>query len=421
MFEQFKSTKRSFAANEDGAVAVIFGLSSLALVMITGLAIDVGRVMHAESKIANAADAAALAAAKALKDSDATESEIQVIANRYFTSNMAGGGNYATINGVTVRIDRDRSSVSVDVDASVSTTFGQIAGIQSIALPKAASATYDSKQIEVALQLDVTGSMRGHKLRDLKDAVAGDNGLIDIMLPASRTNDKVRIGLAPYSSGVNAGPYAAAVTGGRATNGCVYERNDDRDQADDVSPRSSNHRLKAAGDLSARRPGGCPDDAMIEPLTNDRDELIRSVGRWDANGSTAGHLGTAWAWYLISPEWSSVWPSSATPVGYGAKDTLKVAVLMTDGIYNTVGGASDGDTGATARASARFAKETCAAMKAKGIIVYTVGFQVPDSAKPTLEACASDSSKFFDARDGGNLKASFRAIAAEISNLRLSK
>lgn len=421
MFEQFKITKRTFAANEDGAVAAIFGLTSLALVMVTGLAIDVGRVIHAESKLASAADAAVLAAAKALKEHDATEAEIRQIADRYFTSNMAGGGNYATVNGINVIIDRDRNSVSLDIDASVRTTFGQIAGLQSIAIPKVASATYDSKEVEIALQLDVTGSMRGRKLRDLKDAVAGDNGLIDIMLPASRTTNKVRIGLAPYASGVNAGPYAAAVSGGRATNGCVYERISDRDQADDVAPTNSMYRLKAVGDLGLRSPGGCPRDAQITPITNDRHALIDSVESWDASGATAGHLGTAWAWYLVSPEWSSVWPASATPVDYGTKDTLKVVVLMTDGIYNTVGGSSDGDSGSTAQASARFATDTCAAMKAKGVVVYTVGFQVPDSAKPTLETCASDASKFYDATDGANLKASFRAIAAEISNLRLAR
>ncbi len=59
-------------------------------------------------------------------------------------------------------------------------------------------------------------------------------------------------------------------------------------------------------------------------------------------------------------------------------------------------------------------------MKAKGIIVYTVGFEAPNGAKTTLRSCASDASKFFDARDGDALKASFRAIANEINNLRLS-
>ena len=60
-------------------------------------------------------------------------------------------------------------------------------------------------------------------------------------------------------------------------------------------------------------------------------------------------------------------------------------------------------------------------MKAKGITVYTVGFQAPAGAKHTLSACASDPAKFFDATDGHKLRASFRAIANEINNLRLSR
>ena len=106
---------------------------------------------------------------------------------------------------------------------------------------------------------------------------------------------------------------------------------------------------------------------------------------------------------------------------YGEKNVHKVAILMTDGIYNTVGGLSDGDNGATAVQSARFAGDTCSAMKAKGITVYTVGFEAPTNAKNTLRNCASDPSKFYDATDGDKLRASFRAIASEINNLRLAK
>jgi hypothetical protein len=60
-------------------------------------------------------------------------------------------------------------------------------------------------------------------------------------------------------------------------------------------------------------------------------------------------------------------------------------------------------------------------MKGQGVIVYTVGFEAPAAAKDALRACASDASKFFDANDGAALRASFRAIASEINNLRLSR
>ena len=37
-------------------------------------------------------------------------------------------------------------------------------------------------------------------------------------------------------------------------------------------------------------------------LTNDTTLLKRRIDKLDTAGSTAGHLGTAWAWYLLSPK-----------------------------------------------------------------------------------------------------------------------
>ena len=44
----------------------------------------------------------------------------------------------------------------------------------------------------------------------------------------------------------------------------------------------------------------------IQPLTNDTAMLKRRIDKLQTGGSTAGHLGTAWAWYLLSPNWNTV-------------------------------------------------------------------------------------------------------------------
>ena len=85
----------------------------------------------------------------------------------------------------------------------------------------------------------------------------------------------------------------------------------------------------------------------IFPLTNDVTTLKRRIDKLDTAGSTAGHLGTAWAWYLLSPKWNSVfqtaYPTSSAAAPYSDLTTLnskgqpkvrKIAVLMTDGDYN---------------------------------------------------------------------------------------
>jgi len=85
----------------------------------------------------------------------------------------------------------------------------------------------------------------------------------------------------------------------------------------------------------------------VYPLSDDKDALKRRIDKLTTAGSTAGHLGTAWAWYLLSPKWNSVLSQafpSAKPAGAysdlttknakGAPKLRKIAVLMTDGDYN---------------------------------------------------------------------------------------
>ena len=62
--------------------------------------------------------------------------------------------------------------------------------------------------------------------------------------------------------------------------------------------------------------------------------MRRSTGLKDGGG-TAGHIGTAWAWYTLSPNWSSLWPSAASPSPTARRTCDKIAILMTDGEYNT--------------------------------------------------------------------------------------
>jgi hypothetical protein len=93
---------------------------------------------------------------------------------------------------------------------------------------------------------------------------------------------------------------------------------------------------------------------------------------------------------------------------------MKIAVLMTDGDYNTDYVSGNGS-------SAAQAKQLCTKMKNEGITVYTVGFMVSSSAKQLLEGCATSSSHFYDATDGEKLKLAFRNIAFTVAQLRLSK
>ncbi|MDH3582067.1 MAG: hypothetical protein OEM91_15765, partial [Hyphomicrobiales bacterium] len=252
-----------------------------------------------------------------------------------------------------------------------------------------------------------------NKIGDLKTAT---KQLVDVLIPDTPTGQKVRIGYAPFAAGINAGSYAGAVSGGvPAPDDCVYERLNINYQDTDNFPAGRSVFKTLSTLPSAMK---CP-DAKILPLTDDKSLLKSTVDAYSAKGCTAGHLGTSWAWNILSPAWAPIWPAASKPDPYNNGKTKKVAILMTDGEYNTVAGA--GCNSAVSVVSSNHAKETCTAMKAKGIVVYTVGFMLNKaSAKAVMSHCATDSGKAYEAQNGAQLIGAFKDIAESINRLRLS-
>ena len=408
---------RDFSNDNRGAIAIIFAFTLLAVITTIGLAIDTVRGMRAGNSLSSAVDAAVLAGAKGLRLQNMTDAQVTKVVTDYFNQNLASSAkDLPTINSLNITIDRSNSSVQLDVDAELPTVLGQLAGVNKLSLPRRGVAIFEQKDLEVALQLDVTGSMVGAKLAALKLAT---KDLVDILIPDDLSllnGQKVRIGYAPYDVGVNAGPYASAINGGvAAPNSCLYERATSSYQDTDNYP-SGAAVLKTKLDLPS---ASTCSSAQLLPMTEDKSLLKSTIDGYWTNSSTAGHVGTAFAWYLLSPQWASIWPTASQPVAYNTGTTAKIAILMTDGEYNTVGGVHQNSNIVP---STNFAKDTCAAMKAQGIIVYTVGFQMSAGLSTnTLKACASGTNKYYPADDAAALRAAFRAIAEDIATLRLSE
>jgi Flp pilus assembly protein TadG len=171
----------------------------------------------------------------------------------------------------------------------------------------------------------------------------------------------------------------------------------------------------------------------VMPLSTDETALNQRIDALEAYGSTSGALGTAWAWYLISPNWSSIWPAASTPGPYaeltqtnpgGAPKLRKIAVLMTDGDYNTYREWKDYDPVYVANN----AKSICANMKAQGIEIFTVGFELdslPAAQKAraidTLQTCGTDIAHFYNSIDPAQLKNAFRDIAMKLATLYIAR
>lgn len=261
--------------------------------------------------------------------------------------------------------------------------------------------------IEVSLMLDVTGSMGGQRMIDLKSAA---KDLVNILVDDGAP--EARVALAPFSHAVNVGPYYEAMTNiaPPPDNTCVVERTGNK-KYKDAKPNAGNgffQQFPASGSYWI-----CP-TAEIVPLTSNKQLLLSRIDALPTHGNTAGHLGTQWAWYLISKKWASVFPGNRAPKS-SLNGVKKIAVLMSDGQYNKKWYNNHN--------SDEQARRICKQMKkpANGIEVYAVGFALTEGSQAynRLKDCATNDAHFFPAGTGAELKAAFRAIAFQIAELRL--
>jgi Flp pilus assembly protein TadG len=211
---------------------------------------------------------------------------------------------------------------------------------------------------------------------------------------------------------------------------CVSERTND--PYNDVAPSTT---LLGTNYPASGNP--CLSNTIV-PLTSTKSTLTTAISNFAASGSSGGHIGVAWGWYSISPNFSSIFTGTSTPAAYTAPHIKKVLILMTDGEYNSsyCGGViSQDSTSGSGSASDHIncnapngntytqAQALCTAMKAQDVIIYTVGFQIPanSSAETLVNNCATDSAHVYLPATGTALQTAFAAIGADIAAMRISK
>lgn len=444
-----------FGRDERGDIAIMFGMMAVTMMMFVGGAVDLSRWLSARHTTMTAVDAAVLAGARALQ-TGATDSEALQVAEDYYAKNIES--REALNDTISFKVGRSGTAIQAQGSASIDTPFLSFAGVDELPLMKLSGAEYaeavlavggnGQSNLEVSLMLDVTGSMCSpcSKLSDLKDAA---KDLIDIVVWDDQSAYTSRVALVPFSESVRVDANWAAEVANNGPNkftfrdwwgdkrtwkldaNCFTERTGSQ-AFTDADPTGQN-KLGKFYDSN----GKClPATAEVIPLSSDKAMLKSEIDAFVANGNTAGHLGTAWAWYMLSPNWAQRVPVASRPEPYSKLSELnpkgkpklrKIAVLMTDGEYNTE--YCNGVTTNTINcespngSSATQARQLCTNMKAAGITVYTVGFQLPNSgqSRDTLRQCATDPDHFYTAESGEQLRQAFRDIALKISDLYLTK
>jgi len=420
----------------------------LPLIAFTGGAVDMSRAYVAKQRLSFALDAAGLAVGAAA--STKSEDELREIARRFFEANYPSG-SLGTIEPVTVTFDD--TQITLTSTSQVSTTLMRAVGISQLTVAASSTINRDVRGLEVVLVLDNTGSMQGANLVALKEAAAD---LINILFGNSDQAEKLTIGLVPFASKVNIGPNRTAqnieelLTNLNQADyapdqwaGCVDARNFPNDTLD--TPVAIGGKwtpyLEESGGLSPvtwpplqfnsngiqnTGPNSfCP--TQVTALINQRQSLIQAINLMQAEGFTHINMGAVWGWRLLSP---------APPFTEGRPnqdpDFDKALIVMTDG-ENAINGQfrtaygflSEERLGTTdpfiaSRELNQRTSSVCENAKLDGIIIYTIVFGFNSSGvRDLMRNCASDNSKFFNSPSSTQLRQAFRAIANDLSNLRI--
>jgi Flp pilus assembly protein TadG len=200
---------RRFGKDESGVFAVLFGLLAIVLIALGGATVDYVSLQQARQRAQMAVDAAVLALQPNIFQTGANAEDIRQRAEAMVLERIGD------INLVEAKLDR----VTLDLDAgrlflggelTMPTIFVNLVGVSQLSTSFEAEAVRGSVDIEVAVALDITGSMGGSRLTALKAAVGE---LVDVIVQDVQEPTYSKVALVPYSQAVNAGSYAAALRG----------------------------------------------------------------------------------------------------------------------------------------------------------------------------------------------------------------
>ncbi len=174
----------------------------------------------------------------------------------------------------------------------------------------------------------------------------------------------------------------------------------------------------------------------LTPMTQIKGEIVSGVNAMIASGSTVIPAGLSWGFRVISP--SEPFTEGAA---YDDSDVIKAIILLTDGrndvggglgthnnsYYNAYGYAQTGHLGAASgwQAESILDDKTatlCTNIKAEGIRLYTITFQLSDGPiKDLMRGCATETAMYYDSPSNEQLQAVFEDIAKGLNDLRISK
>lgn len=470
-----------FGCNRSGSFAILTAAILAVLTLSAGYAVNIAQLYNVRSSLRNALDAAVTSTARDITTGQISTEDARDWVERFLKANgdpTFMGGDRLVLDRLT--IDEARSTIEVAGHVDVDIYFPLFGLSNQRRVTNVSAAVYSDKDIEVVMMLDVTGSMekkgKKDKIGDLR--TAAENAVDALLDGQDPKNPRVRVGLVPYASGVNVGNLSKNVYSEKASSSnlppvagsklikdktgkntlptfssyqtivadafsrpdtCATERKDKNGNADLTASGPETVRTDKNGKryyalvnrddrMSGKGMNACP-EAKVIPLTADAETLVDSIDEFEANGYTAGAIGIQWAYYMLSPEWRTAIKGAALgdgPANHDSKKLSKVAILMTDGEFNTAF-VGDDDVNDQAGKSRSAAESLCGNMKADGIEIFTIGFDLgtgETAAKKVLRNCATKDTSgvkhYHEASTGQDLDDAFQAIIRNMERVALT-
>ncbi|UAB89928.1 VWA domain-containing protein [Ruegeria sp. SCSIO 43209] len=366
---------RHFVSSTEGTMTILALFLIVIVFTVAGFAVDVMRYDRERVRLQYALDRAVLAAA----DLD-QELCPRVVVNDYIRKegfdtniikNIKVEPETCTTNddGTVTQVAEleGKRKVEASADMSIETHFMKWSGVDYIDTTATSIAEESIGNVEISLVLDVSGSMRGTKLTNLKSAA---EDFIDEMILKSE-DGRLSISIVPYSEQVSVPDYlmnALNTIGANERANCIDFQASDYTTTDfnyydivddegniitkgDYVPQTLHFKDNGSSDKrfsdtlvtsNTCRLETTTDRREMTVIQNDPDILKGQIQNLVASGWTSIDVGLKWGLTLlddsIQPLIAQIADSSEIPDSFAIRpapnkttDTLKVLVLMTDG------------------------------------------------------------------------------------------
>lgn len=201
-FASLRNLLRTFVAAERGNVVMTFALATIPMIAFVGAAVDYSRGNSAKAAMQSALDATALILSKEaqkLNSGDLNSKADAIFKAQFHRPDVT---NLVVTPGF-IDLGTGNYKLTLAASGTVPTTFTRVVGQQQMNLSVSTEAVWGIKRLELALALDVTGSMASNnKMTELKKAA---KSLLTTLKGVAKKDGDIKVAIVPFAVVVNAG------------------------------------------------------------------------------------------------------------------------------------------------------------------------------------------------------------------------